>query len=101
MRLLSAIFKESCVKRGYRDRPVDCVRDAGVPPNLYSGTTLRGVYEGRVGESLGDQDWDAIAQVCFQPLTGGEPIVLTNITFRSGNELRIFIKSVNGTRASV
>lgn len=97
LRVLSGVFRESCIKRGYRDRPVDCVRAEGVAE--YSPTTLRGVYEGRLGEQLTAAGWDAIAAVSYRPSGGtAEAPALSNEVFGSGEALRRYIKNVNGSK---
>lgn len=78
---LSALFKASCQKSGFQNRPVDCARAKGAVS--IPGTTIIGVYENRIGQKITAADWSDLAKSCFEVSAwtqdGLEPVLKDSI----------------------
>lgn len=88
---LCAVFRASCIKRGYQDRPVACLR--GVGAELIAGTTAQGLYDNRTGQQISAQDWEQIAQVCYQVVGGTDEFpLLSDTPMDTAQQLKDYVK---------
>lgn len=90
-RRLCGIFKASCIKRGFVDRPVACLRSVG--SEAIAATTAIGLYEFRIGQQISGQDWEQIVKACYQVVGGtDEAPSLGDTPMSDTEELKSYVK---------